>query len=61
MPQRSTSGPRLEVGVEQVQELCSQRFTMQEAAEQLKVLLKGQQCLVTLHKVALICCKPKMR
>jgi len=61
MPQRSTSRPRLEVDVEQVQKVWNQRFTLQEAAEQLKVLLKGQQCLVTLHKVALICCKLKMR
>ena len=38
MPQTSPGRPRLEIGVEQVQELLNQRFTLQEAAEQLKVL-----------------------
>ena len=38
MPQRSSGRPRLEIDVEQVQELLNQRFTLQEAAEQLKVL-----------------------
>ena len=38
MPQMSSGRPRLEIDVEQVQELLNQRFTLQEAAEQLKVL-----------------------
>ena len=38
MPQTSSGRPRLEIDVEQVQELLNQRFTLQEAAEQLKVL-----------------------
>ena len=40
MPQRPSGRPRLEIDVEQVQEL-NQRFTLQEAAEQLKVLEKS--------------------
>ena len=38
MPQVSSGRPRLEIDVEQVQELLNQSFTLQEAAEQLKVL-----------------------
>jgi len=45
MPQRSSGRPRLEIDVEQVQELLNQRFTLQEAAEQLKVF--GRSTLFT--------------
>ena len=41
MPQMSSGRPRLEIDVEQVQELLNQRFTPQEAAEQLKVLARA--------------------